>query len=407
LTSFANACDVAVVGGGLVGLAVAHELLARHPRLAVVVLEKETRVAAHQSGHNSGVVHSGLYYAPGSAKARTAVAGAERMKRFCAEHGVEVETCGKVVVATDERELPALAELHRRGTANGVPGLAEIGPERLRELEPHAAGIRALHVPGAAIVDYRRVAGKLAERIAAAGGEVRLGAEVVAVRHLGRDVVLRTTAGELAARAMIGCAGLHSDRLVALEGGRPPARIAPFRGEYYELVPERRDLVRGLIYPVPDPRYPFLGVHFTRLVDGGVEAGPNAVLALAREGYRRRDVDARDLAELLAYPGFWRMAARHWRTGLAEQWRSLSKAAFVAALRKLVPAIAPADLARAGSGVRAQALRPSGAFVDDFLVVERPRALHVGNAPSPAATASLAIAEEVVRRAEVRFELAR
>lgn len=407
MTSSANVCDLAVVGGGLVGLAVAHELLARHPRLRVVLLEKESRVAAHQSGHNSGVVHSGLYYVPGSAKARTAVLGAERMKRFCAEHGVRLETCGKVVVATAEHELPALAELHRRGTANGVPGLAEIGRERLREIEPEAAGIRALHVPGAAIVDYREVAAKLAERIAAAGGEVRLGAEVVGVRHLPRDVVLRTTAGELSARAVVGCAGLHSDRLVALEGGRPPARIAPFRGEYYELVAERRHLVRGLIYPVPDPRYPFLGVHFTRMVGGGVEAGPNAVLALAREGYRRRDVDARDVAELAAFPGFWRMAARHWRTGLAEQWRSLSKAAFVAALRRLVPAIAPADLVRGGSGVRAQALLPSGGFVDDFLIVERPRALHVCNAPSPAATASLVIAEEVVRRAAARFELGR
>jgi L-2-hydroxyglutarate oxidase len=403
----ASACDVAVVGGGIVGLAVAHELLARHPRLRVVVLDKESRVAAHQSGHNSGVIHSGLYYAPGSAKARTAVAGAERMKRFCGEHGVRVEVCGKVVVATDERELPALAELHRRGTANGVPGLVEIGPERLREIEPHAAGLRALHVPGAAVVDYREVAAKLAERIVAAGGEVRLGAEVVALRHLSREIVLRTSGGELTARSLVGCAGLQSDRLVALEGGRPPARIVPFRGEYYELVAERHGLVRGLIYPVPDPRFPFLGVHFTRLVGGGVEAGPNAVLATAREGYRRRDVAARDVAEMLTFPGFWRMARRHWRMGLAEQWRSLSKRAFVAALRRLVPAVEERDLVRAGSGVRAQALLPSGGFVDDFLIVERPRALHVCNAPSPAATASLEIAGEVARRAEASFELFR
>lgn len=396
-----------MVGGGIVGLAVAHELLARHPRLRVVLLEKEPRVAAHQSGHNSGVVHSGLYYAPGSAKARTAVAGAERMKRFCAEHGVRVERRGKLVVATAESELPALGELARRGAANGVPGLAEIGPERLREIEPHAAGIRALHVPGAAVVDYREVAAKLAQAIAGAGGEVRLGAKVVGVRHGEREIVLLGSRGDLVARAMVSCAGLYSDRVAALEGERPAARIVPFRGEYYELVPERRHLVRGLIYPVPDPRYPFLGVHFTRRVDGAVEAGPNAVLALAREGYARRDVDVRDLAEMLAFPGFWRMAARHWRTGLAEQWRSFAKGAFVAALRKLVPDVEARDLVRAGSGVRAQALEASGRFVDDFRIVERPRALHVCNAPSPAATASLAIAEEVVRRAEVRFELGR
>ena len=396
-----------MIGGGLVGLAVAHELLAARPRLRLVLLEKEGCVAAHQSGHNSGVVHSGLYYAPGSAKARTAVRGGELMRSFCHEQGIRLEVCGKVVVATARGELPALRELLRRGTANGVQGLVEIGPERLREIEPHAAGVAALHVPIASVVDYREVAEALAGRIAAAGGEVRFGAEALSVRHLPSALLLTGPNLAVECRYLVNCAGLHSDRVAALEGERPAARIVPFRGEYYELVPARRQLVRGLIYPVPDARFPFLGVHFTRLVAGGVEAGPNAVLALAREGYSRLDVHPRDVAEMLAFRGFWRMAARHWRMGLAEQWRSWSKASFVAALARLVPEVKASDLVRAGSGVRAQALAPSGDFVDDFLIVERARALHVCNAPSPAATASLAIAEEIVRRAERLFELSR
>lgn len=398
-----SACDVAVVGGGLVGLATARALLLARPHLAVVLLEKEARVAAHQSGHNSGVIHSGLYYAPGSAKARTSVAGAAAMRRFCAEHGLAVEECGKVVVATREDELPALAELARRGRENGVADLAEIGPDRLREIEPHAAGIRALHVPHAAIVDYVRVAEALAAEVARLGGEVRLGAEVRSIRQRPRKLLLDTARGELECGFLVGCAGLHSDRLARLEGAEPEARIAPFRGEYYELVPERRSLVRGLIYPVPDARFPFLGVHFTRMIGGGVEAGPNAVLALAREGYRRADADARDLAELVAFPGFWRMAARYWKTGLAEQWRSLSKRAFTAALARLVPDVRAEDLEPAGSGVRAQALLPSGRLADDFRIVERARALHVVNAPSPAATASLAIGAEIAARVVARF----
>lgn len=398
-----SACDVAVVGGGLVGLATARALLLARPHLAVVLLEKEARVAAHQSGHNSGVIHSGLYYAPGSAKARTSVAGAAAMRRFCAEHGLAVEECGKVVVATREDELPALAELARRGRENGVADLAEIGPDRLREIEPHAAGIRALHVPHAAIVDYVRVAEALAAEVARLGGEVRLGAEVRSIRQRPRKLLLDTARGELECGFLVGCAGLHSDRLARLEGAEPEARIAPFRGEYYELVPERRSLVRGLIYPVPDARFPFLGVHFTRMIGGGVEAGPNAVLALAREGYRRTDADARDLAELIAFPGFWRMAARYWKTGLAEQWRSLSKRAFTAALARLVPDVRAEDLEPAGSGVRAQALLPSGRLADDFRIVERARALHVVNAPSPAATASLAIGAEIAARVVARF----
>ncbi|MBI4600422.1 MAG: L-2-hydroxyglutarate oxidase [Planctomycetes bacterium] len=400
-----EAFDIAVVGGGIVGLATAYRLLRAHPDLRLVLLEKEDRPGAHQTGHNSGVIHSGLYYRPGSAKARTCVAGGELVMELCRENGVPFRVCGKVVVATEERELPALEELYRRGTANGVKGLELIGAERLREIEPHATGIRALHVPGAGIIDYAEVARKLAGLVAASGGDVRTGARLTAVRHEERGLVLETTRGSPRARWMVSCAGLHSDRVALLEGGRHASRIVPFRGEYYELVPERCQLVKALIYPVPDPRFPFLGVHFTRTIHGGVEAGPNAVLAFAREGYRKSDVSLRDLAEVLAYPGFWRLAARYWRTGYHEMVRSYSRRAFVAALRRLVPEVREEDVKPAGSGVRAQALARTGQLVDDFLIVERPRALHVLNAPSPAATASLAIAGEILRKAEERFEL--
>ncbi len=397
--------DIAVVGGGIVGLATANRLLAAHPDLHLVLVEKEIRLGAHQTGHNSGVIHSGLYYRPGSSKARTCVSGGDMMKRFCQEHGIRFEVSGKVVVATEEREIPALEELHRRGTANGVPDLAVIGPERLREIEPHSIGIRALHVPHAGIIDYADVAQKLGELIMAAGGELRMGTRLLGVREEAGGLVLETTKGSVHARHLVSCAGLHSDRVARMEGGNPGARIIPFRGEYYELVPDRCHLVKGLIYPVPDARFPFLGVHFTRMVHGGVEAGPNAVLAFRREGYRKFQVSPRDLAEVLAYRGFWRMAAKYWKTGLAEIVRSFSKRAFVRALQKLVPDLREEDVHPAGSGVRAQALAPTGQLVDDFLIVERPRALHVCNAPSPAATASLAIGGEIVRKAEAAFGL--
>jgi L-2-hydroxyglutarate oxidase LhgO len=400
-----RAHDVAIAGGGIVGLATAYRLLEARPGLRLIVLEKEERLGAHQTSHNSGVIHSGIYYKPGSAKARTCVAGAAQMKSFCREHGIRFTECGKVVVATEERELPALRELHRRGTANGVPGLALIGPERLREIEPCAAGIEALHVPGAAIIDYGEVAARLGDLTRGLGGEVRTGARVDAVRHEPDGLVLETPAGAIRTRYLVGCAGLHSDRLARREGAEVTTRIVPFRGEYYELVPEREHLVRGLIYPVPDARFPFLGVHFTRLVQGGVEAGPNAVLALSREGYRKTQVRPRDLVETLCFPGFWRMAGKYWRTGWDEIVRSFSKQAFVRALARLVPEIRAADLRPGGSGVRAQALGRDGALVDDFLIAERPRALHVLNAPSPAATASLAIGEEIAARAGRAFEL--
>jgi L-2-hydroxyglutarate oxidase LhgO len=397
--------DIAITGGGIVGLAAASELARARPHLRLLLIEKESRLASHQTGRNSGVIHSGIYYRPGSAKARTCVAGAEKMKAFSREHGIPFEICGKVVVATREDEFPRLEELHRRGTANGVPGVALIGPERLREIEPHATGLRALHVPQAGIIDYVAVARKLAEKLCAAGGQVRTGVRLAGIRPDADGLVLETSQGEALTRYLINCGGLHSDRIARLEGADPGARIVPFRGEYYKLVPERTSLVRGLIYPVPDPRFPFLGVHFTRIVHGSVEAGPNAVLAFAREGYTKTKVRVRDLAEVLAYGGFWRLSARHWRMGLEEIVRSFSKAAFVRALSRLVPEIRADDLTPGGAGVRAQALAPDGKLVDDFLIVERPRALHVCNAPSPAATASLAIAEEIARRAAERFDL--
>ena len=395
--------DVAVAGGGIVGLATTWQLLRACPGLRVVLLEKEERPAEHQTGHNSGVIHSGIYYKPGSSKARTCVRGAELMKGFCEEHGISYDLCGKIVVATSEEELPRLEELHRRGTANGVPSLRMLGSEEFREIEPHATGIRALHVPTAGIIDYVEVAGKLRELAEARGAEVHMATRLDGIRHERDAITLETTRGPFVARYMINCTGLHSDRTARLEGGCPEARIVPFRGEYYKLVEERTDLVKGLIYPVPDPRFPFLGVHFTRMIHGGVEAGPNAVLAFAREGYTKLRISPRDLFEVLTYGGFWRLALRHWRMGLDEMWRSFSKKAFVRALSRLVPEIREADLAPGGSGVRAQALAPDGKLVDDFLIIERERAFHVCNAPSPAATASLAIGAEIVRRAAERY----
>ena len=392
------AVDVLVVGGGIVGLAAAHRLLEESPSSRIAVIEKEAAVASHQTGHNSGVIHSGIYYRPGSSKARTCVRGSGLMKEFCRAHGIRFDECGKVVVALEEDELPRLEELHRRGTANGVPGLEMIGPERLREIEPHSAGMRALHVPGAAIIDYSEVARKLADLIRARGGEVRTGTRVTGIREDGDALVVETSGGAWRTKYLISCAGLHSDRVARMEGGDPGTRIVPFRGEYYEISEERSGLVRGLIYPVPDPEFPFLGVHFTRRIQGGVEAGPNAVLAFSREGYRKSQVRPRDLAETLFYPGFWRLARKYWRTGFDEMVRSFSKKAFVKALAKLVPEIRESDVKPGGAGVRAQALSPAGNLIDDFLIAERPRALHVLNAPSPAATASLAIAEEIARR---------
>ena len=397
--------DVVLVGGGIVGLATAHQLLSTFPHLRLLLLEKEAQPAAHQTGHNSGVIHSGIYYKPGSAKARTCVAGAQRMKEFCQRYGLAHDVCGKIVVATSPEELPRLDELHRRGTANGVPDLAMLEPEAFREIEPNVTGLRALHVPGSGIVDYVQVASKLKELVEEAGGDVRMGVRVDDIRSGDNGVEVETTSGPVRARYLVNCAGLHSDRVTKLEGGELDAQIVPFRGEYYEFKRDRSHLVKHLIYPVPDPQFPFLGVHFTRMIHGGVEAGPNAVLAFAREGYTKGKISARDLAQVFTYGGFWRLALKHWRMGLGEMYRSFSKRAFVTALQKLVPDVQEDDLVPGGAGVRAQALAPTGKMVDDFLIVERPRALHVCNAPSPAATASLCIGEEIARRVGDSFDL--
>jgi L-2-hydroxyglutarate oxidase len=396
---------IAIVGGGIVGLAAALHLVREGRRL--VVLEAEGEVARHQTGHNSGVIHSGLYYKPGSHKARTCAEGRELMIRFCEGHGIPFDRCGKVVVALGPDDLPALEELHRRGRANGLTGLRRLSPEELREIEPHARGVAALHVPETGIVDFRQVALKLAELIRKAGGEILTGARLTRVERRPDALVLTTAAGEVACENLINCAGLYSDRVARMCGLDPGLQIVPFRGDYYALVPEKRPLVRGLIYPVPDPRFPFLGVHFTRTIHGEVEAGPNAVLALGREGYRRRDVSPRDLWQLARYGGFWRMAAKYWRTGLGELYRSLSKRAFHRALRRLLPDLELHDLVPFGSGVRAQAVEPSGALVDDFRFVEAERMVHVLNAPSPAATASLSIGRAIAARAFARESVVR
>jgi L-2-hydroxyglutarate oxidase len=369
------------------------------------VLDKEPRVAGHQTGHNSGVIHSGIYYKPGSFKARLCVEGVRLMTEFCDAHGIGWERCGKVIVATEDAERPRLEALHERGVANGVPGLTLISAEEVREYEPHCRAVRALRSPNTGIVDYVQVAEKMAALVRERGVEIATGARVTAIRRTGDGLVAETPRGEFPARHLINCAGLHSDRVAELMGVRPEVRIIPFRGEYYMLRRERRELVRNLIYPVPDPQFPFLGVHFTRTVHGDVEAGPNAVLALAREGYTLGTVRARDVAALLAYAGFWAMARRYWRMGAYELYRSASKRAFVRSLQRLVPDIRDEDIGRGGAGVRAQAVTPEGALVDDFRIAVAEGAVHVLNAPSPAATASLAIGRHIATLAAQTFRL--
>ncbi len=396
--------DVAIVGGGIVGAATGMAL-ARRGGVRVVILEAEPTLAAHQTGHNSGVIHSGLYYKPGSLKARNSVEGRDALYRFCDEHAVPHERCGKIVVAVDPSELPALEELERRGRANGLEGLRRLRGEELKDHEPAVAGIAGLLVPDTGIVDYSAVTSAYAGIVTAGGGEVRTGTRVLRVLRRTDALVLETTGGAVEARTLINCAGLQSDRVARLCGVDPGVTIVPFRGEYYEVVPERRSLVRNLIYPVPDPRFPFLGVHFTRMIGGGVEAGPNAVLAFRREGYTRTSFSARDTAAMFAWPGFWLMAAKYWPMALGEWHRSFSSRAFVNALRRLVPDLRAADVRRAGAGVRAQALDRQGRLVDDFRIVEADRMVHVLNAPSPAATASIAIGEAIAGMAIRSFRL--
>lgn len=387
--------DLVIVGGGIVGLATAHQYQRRFPGRSVRVLDKEPQIAMHQTGHNSGVLHSGIYYKPGSLKAKNCRAGKAAMEQFCAAEGVPFDICGKVIVATEPEELPRLQNIFERGQANGVR-CEIISRERLLELEPHAAGLQAIHVPEAGIVNYRVVCERLAARIREAGGEITLGARVIGFQALDGETVVRTTAGEFAARQAVNCAGLHSDRVARLSGEKPSVKIVPFRGEYFDLLPEAAKLVRNLIYPVPDPAFPFLGVHFTRSIEGGVECGPNAVLAMAREGYTKTSLNVRDLAESLSYPGFLRLAAKYWRMGAGEVWRSISKRAFVRALQRLVPEIRSEHLVAAPAGVRAQALARDGSMVDDFLIEREGRVVNVLNAPSPAATSSLTIGQSIV-----------
>ena len=388
--------DVALVGGGIVGLATAYRLTEQYPDLSITVLEKEDRVAAHQTSHNSGVIHSGVFYEPGSLKAENCREGKRALVAFCEDNGVDYEMCGKVVVATDESELPELNRIQEKGVANRVE-CTRIGPEQLREREPHVEGVAALHVPGAGIVDYAGVARALAAQVTDRGHPIQTGAAVRDLHPEADRVTIESTAGDVTARHVVNCAGLYADRIAAMSGQEGlDVQIVPFRGEYYELVPERRDLCRHLIYPVPDPDFPFLGVHFTRMVDGRVECGPSAVLAFAREGYRLSDVHWDELREILTYPGFQRLTAKHWRKGLRELLQSMSKQVYVRAARHLIPEVRMDDLVAARAGVRAQALHPDGSLEDDFLIMTTDRVVNVINAASPAATSALNIGSLIV-----------
>lgn len=399
----AQTYDITIVGGGIVGLATALALTEREKGRSLLLIEAEPTLAAHQTGHNSGVIHSGLYYKPGSSKAKNCAEGREAMYRFCSEYGIAHEKCGKLVVATKQEELPALENLLRRGTENGLTGIRRLAEEELKEYEPHVAGVAGLHVPQTGIVDYVQVAKKFGELAAAAGGEIRKDRRLCGVHTRSDAIVLETREEEIQTKHLINCAGLQSDRVARMCGEKPKIKIVPFRGDYYELSASKTDLVRNLIYPVPDPRYPFLGVHFTRMIGGGVEAGPNAVLALAREGYGKYSVSVRDTLETLGFAGFWRLIFQHWKMGLGEMARSLSKRAFVGSLRQLIPTLEMGDVVAAGSGIRAQALQPNGAMVDDFFIEQSDRMIHVLNAPSPAATASLSIGKTIATMADQQF----
>lgn len=388
--------DVAIIGAGIVGLATGLQLMKRFPGISLAVLDKEAKVAGHQSSHNSGVIHSGIYYKPGSLKAKLCLEGAETMIRFCKDNGVPYELCGKLIVATREDELPRLEELYRRGEQNGLKGLEILSAEEITEYEPAAAGIRAVRVPGTGIVDFARVARKYAELITADGGAIYLSHEVTGLKRAHGTTVVETTHGSFEAKLVINCAGLQSDRVSRMANARLDLTIVPFRGEYYDLVPGKAECLRGLLYPVPDPQFPFLGVHFTRRIGGGIEAGPNAVLALEREGYTKTSFRLGDVMEYARFPGFWIMARRHWRMSMCEYHRSWSKASFVRDLQRLMPNLKPEDLIPGGAGVRAQALDREGRLIDDFRFVHTEGMVHVCNAPSPAATASLVIGRYIV-----------
>lgn len=397
--------DVAIVGAGIVGLATAYNLAETHPDLSIIILDKEDDIALHQTGRNSGVIHSGIYYRPGSLKARNCREGKRALVSFCEREGIAYDMCGKVIVAVAEQERPALHAILERGRQNGIE-CELVDAARLRELEPHAAGVEAIHVPEAGIVDYKGVARRLADILLERGHDLKLNAEVLGFARDGSVVILQTSAGDIAADHVVTCAGLYSDRVAAMSGNDPEMRVIPFRGEYFELKPQARGLCSDLIYPVPDPAFPFLGVHFTRMIDGRVECGPNAVLAFSREGYTFGQVNVKDLKETLTYPGFRRLARRHWRMELYEIWRSLSKAAFVKTLQRLIPDVSSDDLEDSPAGVRAQAVLPNGDLADDFVIKESERVLNVCNAPSPAATSCLKIGEEIVGRLSARLKAA-
>ena len=399
-----NPYDIAIIGGGIVGLATARALGERTPGARLVILEKEAKLATHQTGNNSGVIHSGIYYKPGSYKAKLCVEGKGLMLEFCQKHRIRVDHVGKVIVATSQAELPRLQTLYERGVANGVP-VEMLEPAQLREIEPHAAALRAIRSPSTAIVDYKEVCAAMTRELTARGVVIETGARVTSIARTAGALDIVTPRTVVRARRLVNCAGLYSDVVARMAGARVDVRIIPFRGEYYMIRPERQDIVRGLIYPVPDPEFPFLGVHLTRTVHGEVEAGPNAVLAFAREGYRFGRVSPSELAGTLAYRGFWQMARRYWRMGSYEMYRSLSKGAFVQALQRLVPALRPEDVTRGGAGVRAQAVSPDGSLVDDFRIVAEADVIHVLNAPSPGATASLAIGRHIAGLAAETFDL--
>jgi (S)-2-hydroxyglutarate dehydrogenase len=395
--------DLIIIGGGIVGLATAYRFLERYPGKRVTVLEKEPKIGRHQTGRNAGVLHSGIYYRPGSLKAENCRAGKKAMEEFCTREGIKFILCGKIIVATEESELPRMDLLLERGPQNGVV-CKRITPEEIRELEPHAAGIAGIHIPEAGVVDYGEVAQRFADIVTRQGSSVITSARVTGIRRDTARAVVETVAGEFAAQQVVNCAGLYSDRVARLSGAKPSAMIIPFRGEFYALREEAHHLVRMLIYPVPDPKYPFLGVHFTRRINGLVECGPNAVLAFAREGYRNTTINLRDMAEVLTFPGFWRLSTRYWKIGVDEMWRSFSKPAFVRALQRLVPAIESKMLDWAPAGVRAQAVGRDGLMLDDFLIEETDRVVNVENAPSPAATASLNVGKLIVDRLAPRFD---
>lgn len=395
--------EVVIIGGGIVGLSVGLALTERFPDKKVVILEKENSVSKHQTGNNSGVIHSGIYYKPGSFKARFAKQGSQSMVAFCKEHGIEYDICGKVIVATEQHELPLLQNLYERGIQNELE-IEMLNAEQLKEIEPHVAGLGAIRVPQAGIVNYQQVSEKIRELIEKNGGEIRCGVEVKSINEHDNGVTIETSKGTVQAKVMINCAGLQSDRIAKMTGYSADLKIVPFRGEYYKLKESSRSLVNHLIYPVPNPDFPFLGVHYTRMIGGEVEAGPNAVLSFKREGYKKTDINLFDIAETLTYKGFWKLAGKNMKEGLNEMARSYSKGLFVKSLQKLIPEIQADDLEPGGAGVRAQALKSDGSMVDDFYFIPGKRSIHVLNAPSPAATASLEIGKEIVSRFEKKFE---